>query len=46
VEKAFSNCPRNDVRIILGDFNGQEGFENQGRMVVGTVFTKKVMIMD
>jgi hypothetical protein len=35
VEKAFSNCPRNDVRIILGDFNAQVGYENQGRMVVG-----------
>jgi hypothetical protein len=35
VEKAFSKCPRNDVRIILGDFNAQVGFDNQGRMVVG-----------
>jgi hypothetical protein len=35
VEKAFSNCPRNDVRIILGDFNSQVGSENRGRMVVG-----------
>jgi hypothetical protein len=35
VQKAFSNCPRNDVRIILGDFNSQVGSENRGRMVVG-----------
>jgi hypothetical protein len=35
VEKAFSNCPRNDVRITLGDLNAEVGFENQQRMVVG-----------
>jgi hypothetical protein len=35
VEKALSNCPRNDVRIIPGDFNAHVGFENQGRIVVG-----------
>jgi hypothetical protein len=35
VEKAFTNCSRSDVKIILGDVNAQVRFENQGRMVVG-----------
>jgi hypothetical protein len=33
--KKPSDCPRNDVKIILGDFNAQVGLENQRRMVVG-----------
>jgi hypothetical protein len=35
VEKAFTNCSRSDVKIILVDVNAQVRFENQGRMVVG-----------
>jgi hypothetical protein len=28
-------CPRNDIRILLGDFNAKVGFKDQDRSVVG-----------
>jgi hypothetical protein len=28
-------CPKDDIRILLGDFNAKVGFEDQDRFVVG-----------
>jgi hypothetical protein len=35
LETTVTGCPKNDIKILLGDFNAKEGFEDQGRSVAG-----------
>jgi hypothetical protein len=33
-ESVVTGCPKNDIKILLGDFNSKVGFEDQDRSTV------------
>jgi hypothetical protein len=35
LENIVTGCPKNNIKILLGDFNAKVGFKDQGRSVVG-----------
>jgi hypothetical protein len=35
LETVVTRCPKNDIKILLGDFNAKIGFRDQDRCVVG-----------
>jgi hypothetical protein len=35
LETLVTGCPKNDIKILLGDFNAKVGLEDQNRSAVG-----------
>jgi hypothetical protein len=35
LETLVTGCPKNDIKILLGDFNAKIGLEDQDRSAVG-----------
>jgi hypothetical protein len=47
LETAVIGCPKNDIKILLGDVNANIEFKDQDRPVVGIVdCMRKEMVMD
>jgi hypothetical protein len=47
LERLYMKSPKHDIKIVLGDFNGKVGKEQDVTLIVGSLaFMKKQIIMD